>query len=467
MRSIRKRRAAAWCAQSHGQGRRDQDHVGWRKTRRAVPDGAGSVPEHSLRRACGGILTAIDLKPARCCARIGEGRDWRLLVTARGRRGKIYFANTDGKVTVIRGARIGKRFRWRTWEKGSSRHRRSRIAACMCVRRRRCTASENNWQGPRNGGLGDRELGSVGYYWTYMSEHAGLIHHCTGARFSSRFWFSTRTAQQKTLTCLSIVRHFPEIRRDPACGGGDYAGCQRPATLLVSDRIYTVDAQQRCVYRQHNNLSGEFRSGVADWGDIPGALGALARRPPGHPGACHPTGCSVHELDPKTLSIPRPEAKNVRFSAMLTCFELRCLAVAAGAIIEREVIVREHTPMFAAGAWRRAFFDAGVRWNTPADSGRSKRDQAAGQRKVVGRRDTTAHRGRGRIRVTFDLTAARRLRRLRNSCLLRRQRATYVGFSTAESWAAIAQAYSAIRDQAAAKNDVAAMVKRPQGHHRP
>src|SRR5205807_1662226 len=129
---------------------------------------------------------------------------------------------------------------------------------------------------------------------------------------------------------------------------------------LISDRVLTVDEQQRTVFHQHNIYVINSANGIEDWSEIHLRWEPWHEdRPEIRARVITPDG-SVHELDPKTIvDVAVRDSDNHIFSDAHRV-EAPLPAVAVGSVIEREIIVREHLPLFAAGRVRRFYFNSTV-----------------------------------------------------------------------------------------------------------
>ncbi len=134
------------------------------------------------------------------------------------------------------------------------------------------------------------------------------------------------------------------------------------ATVLLNDLQFNFDETGKLVETRHLIYRIENQEGVENWAETSGHWEAWHQAKPEIKARVITTDGAVHWLDPKTLNdvpihedAPDMYTDERRFGGPLP-------AIAPGAIIEEQVIVRDTAPLFAAGtvdSW-------GLGWTVPA-----------------------------------------------------------------------------------------------------
>ncbi len=137
----------------------------------------------------------------------------------------------------------------------------------------------------------------------------------------------------------------------------------KEVTVLLNDVRFTYDEAGRSVETNHVIYRIENEEGVQNWAEVSGQWEAWHQSKPEIKARVITTDGAVHWIDPKTLSdvpvhenAPEMYTDERRYGGPLP-------AVAIGAIIEEEVIVRDTAPLFAAGCVLRW----GLGWSVPVN----------------------------------------------------------------------------------------------------
>lgn len=144
------------------------------------------------------------------------------------------------------------------------------------------------------------------------------------------------------------------------------AGKHQPVTGLLNDLHFTFDGAGRCVESNHVIYRIEDQEGVHNWADVSGQWEAWHQSKPQIKARVIAADGAVHWMDPNTLNdVPIHEdapdlyTDERRYGGPLP-------AIAIGAIVEQEIVVRDNAPLFAAGVVYRW----GVGWSVPVNKTR-------------------------------------------------------------------------------------------------
>ena len=153
---------------------------------------------------------------------------------------------------------------------------------------------------------------------------------------------------------------------DPAAlrtlGDSIKPGKHDPATVFLDDLDFKFDGSGALTETRHYIFRVENDEGVRDWAEVGSQWSAWHQNSPEIRARVIALDGSVQWLDPKTLSdVP------VHQDAPAIYTDQRRVAgplprVNAGAIVEEEIVLRDKTPLFAAGS----VFDRSLGWAVPA-----------------------------------------------------------------------------------------------------
>ena len=139
------------------------------------------------------------------------------------------------------------------------------------------------------------------------------------------------------------------------------AGQHQPVTVLLDDLHFAFDEAGRCVESNHMIYRIEDQDGIENWADTSGQWEAWHQSKPEIKARVITAEGAVHWIDPKTLNdVPVHEnapdlyTDERRYGGPLP-------AIAIGAVVEQEVVVRDNAPLFAAGVVYRW----GLGWSVP------------------------------------------------------------------------------------------------------
>lgn len=125
------------------------------------------------------------------------------------------------------------------------------------------------------------------------------------------------------------------------------------ATVLLSDLRFQFDEAGKLVESRHLIYRIENQEGVKDWAQTSGRWESWHQARPEIKARVITSEGAVHELDPKTLSdlpvhenAPDMYSDERKYGGPLP-------ALAPGSIVEEQVVVRDHSPLFSAGLVRR------------------------------------------------------------------------------------------------------------------
>ena len=177
-------------------------------------------------------------------------------------------------------------------------------------------------------------------------------------------------AGSATATRAADVWSGPAFSADPAAlrhaAQGVAADTHSEVTVLLSDAHFTFDETGKMVESRHLIYRIENQKGVEDWAETSGRWEAWHQSKPEVKARVITSEDAVHWLDPKTLSdVPVHEnapdlyTDERKFGGPLP-------AVAPGAMVEEEVIIRDTAPLFSAGAVYRWVFG----WRVPVNKSR-------------------------------------------------------------------------------------------------
>ena len=155
----------------------------------------------------------------------------------------------------------------------------------------------------------------------------------------------------------------PAFSADPAAlrqaADAVKAGKHDPVTVLLNDISLSFDAAGKAVQTNHLIYRIENEDGVQNWADISGQWEAWHQSKPEIKARVITADGTVHSIDPKTLNdvpvhadAPDMYTDERRYGGPLP-------AIAVGALIEQEVVIRDTAPLFAAGVVYRW----GLGWN--------------------------------------------------------------------------------------------------------
>jgi hypothetical protein len=127
------------------------------------------------------------------------------------------------------------------------------------------------------------------------------------------------------------------------------AGKNNEATLLLNDLHFSFDETGKLAESRHSIYRIENQQGVEDWAETSGRWKAWHRAKPEIKARVITADGAEHWLDPKTLndvpvhqSAPDMYSDERKYGGPLP-------ALAPGAIVEEEVVIRDTAPLFAAG----------------------------------------------------------------------------------------------------------------------
>jgi len=134
-----------------------------------------------------------------------------------------------------------------------------------------------------------------------------------------------------------------------------------PATVLLNDVQIRFDADGRMVQTNHLIYRIESQAGVQNWAEISGQWEAWHQSKPEIKARVITTDGAIHWIDVKTLNdvpvhadAPDMYTDERRYGGPLP-------AIAVGAIVEQEIIIRDTAPLFPAGVVYRW----GLGWSVP------------------------------------------------------------------------------------------------------
>jgi tetratricopeptide (TPR) repeat protein len=140
-------------------------------------------------------------------------------------------------------------------------------------------------------------------------------------------------------------------------------GKHSEATVLLNDLHFGFDETGKLIERRHLIYRVENQQGVENWAETSGRWEAWHQSRPEIKARVIPADGTEHWLDPKTLNdfpvhenAPDVYSDERRYGGPLP-------AISPGAIVEEEVVIRDRTPLFAAGTVHRWTFG----WNVPVN----------------------------------------------------------------------------------------------------
>jgi tetratricopeptide (TPR) repeat protein len=143
-------------------------------------------------------------------------------------------------------------------------------------------------------------------------------------------------------------------------------GKHSEATILLSELHFTFEADGKMSTTRHLIYRIENQDGVRNWAETTGRWEAWHQEKPEIKARVITVEGAVHWLDPKTLNdfpvhkdAPDLYSDERNYGGPLP-------AVATGAIVEEQVVVRDTAPLFAAGTLHRRIFG----WNVPVNKTR-------------------------------------------------------------------------------------------------
>lgn len=173
-----------------------------------------------------------------------------------------------------------------------------------------------------------------------------------------------------TQVSASDVWFAPAFTVDPAAlreaARSVEAGKHNEATVLLNDVQFAFDETGKLVERRHLIYRIENQEGVQNWAETSGRWEAWHQSRPEIKARVITTEGAVHWLDPKTLNdVPVHENAPDLYSDERQ-YGGPLPAVAPGAIVEEEVVIRDTAPLFGAGTVHRWTFA----WNVPVNKTR-------------------------------------------------------------------------------------------------
>jgi len=125
------------------------------------------------------------------------------------------------------------------------------------------------------------------------------------------------------------------------------------ATMLLNDIQYTFDAQGSAVESQHRIYRVENEEGVKNWAETSSSWEPWRQNKPEIKARVIAVDGTVHQLDPKTLNdVPIQEDTPDLYSDARE-YGGPLPAIAPGAIVEEEIVLRDTAPFFTGGQVER------------------------------------------------------------------------------------------------------------------
>ena len=184
------------------------------------------------------------------------------------------------------------------------------------------------------------------------------------------FSFSVRVFILCALTASGTWLHAGDVWNSPAfsvepaalraAANAISAAKDTGATMLLNEMRYSFDAQGRTLRTTHTIFRVETQEAVEDWSEVRESWQPWYQAAPEIRARVITADGAVHMLDAKTLSdVPENEDSPDTFSDN-RAFGGPLPAIAAGAIVEEEIVLRDKGVFFAAGDNTRLFLNRSI-----------------------------------------------------------------------------------------------------------
>ena len=272
--------------------------------------------------------------------------------------------------------------------------------------------------------------------------------------FAALLVFQLPTQAQQAFGSVPAKELLAQAAAVKNSGGGEVA-------ILLDENTYQIDAQNRVTETLHRIYRIDTQDAVDDWASMSADWYPWYEdRPVIKARVVTPDGVQ-HDLDPKTLSEGPmgDDSPNVYEDGRE--YRAPFPAVTVGAVVEEEVLMKNHDPLFAAGV-ARSFsvgFSAGPTEKTLIVVRVAQSIPLKYVSRLLPNMSVEKKAEGGTVEYRFEQGRMEMLEQAEEALPSETPRHPYIFVSTGGSWQAIASAYDKVVEERARLSDVEAMVK--------
>jgi transglutaminase-like putative cysteine protease/Flp pilus assembly protein TadD len=231
-------------------------------------------------------------------------------------------------------------------------------------------------------------------------------------------------------------------------------------TVLDDEESYSFDASSRSLYTEYTVYKVLTQQGAEGWSSISVAWEPWHQERPSIRIRVITPDFVVHDLDLKTLADAPAQDEQSNIYSDRRVIRGPLPAVAPGSVVEQEIVVRESTPYFSAGALGRYFFG---RVSVPVHHSRFAIEAPSSiplhyVAKLLPGLQPQKTESDGRVRIVFEREAIDPLETADSYLPSDVPAYAFITFSTGTSWERVAEDYAAVVDGQIKNSDVKAVV---------